>query len=284
MTQKSNNMDNFFREILKATIESRFGCKLAEGYDGIWLMKITDTENLAIDPETAYKKSLDGLSLEDYLNGIDISISFMRDKDVRNYQLARRHLMLKLVNKEMTKSWTDSLPHKDLLDLRVIFIYVIRTVGDELISANVSDDMLNVWNVDVDQVYTDAIRASIINRPAEVKSMTEVLGLEPDEADQYLQVATNDLRHYGAGVILYPEVMKKFYDKFGSFSVIPSSVHEVLFVSDKLGMSDNELAEMCQDVNYNVVKNDEILSSNIYRYDPETDSLNTAVEQEILPA
>ena len=96
-----------------------------------------------------------------------------------------------------------------------------------------------------------------------------------DEYNVPLYVLTNRHGTDGAGCTLYPDLLKDFSEALGSsFYIIPSSVHEVLFLpaddTDKSG----ELREMIKEVNDTQLIPEEILSYSLYYYDREMDEVS----------
>ena len=83
-----------------------------------------------------------------------------------------------------------------------------------------------------------------------------------------LYVLTNHRKINGAAVILYPEMLKELSNRFlGGFYIIPSSIHEVIFVPDRDDIDPSALLNMIIDVNDSQVPKEDILSYNLYYYD-----------------
>ena len=80
-------------------------------------------------------------------------------------------------------------------------------------------------------------------------------------------VATNIKKVNGAGVILYDGLLRTFAEKIGGdFYILPSSVHEVIFVPANGDMDARYLIQMVKEVNATEVAPDEVLSDNVYMY------------------
>ena len=64
-------------------------------------------------------------------------------------------------------------------------------------------------------------------------------------------------------------------DRIGvhEFVLIPSSIHECLFLPDDEGADVDTLRMMVREVNETQVAPEEVLSDSVYRYDPETDAV-----------
>ena len=103
------------------------------------------------------------------------------------------------------------------------------------------------------------------------------LGLEGEEKDDNLYVATNNGKEYGATAMLYPEVLKEGLEVLGdSFYIIPSSIHEVLLLKVDERNTPKELAELIKATNDNVLEKDDILSYKLYFYDKESKEVSIA--------
>ena len=127
-----------------------------------------------------------------------------------------------------------------------------------------------------------------------VSNMLEIMGeiissdsdnLDPDMVDAFFEmdsvyednmmpmfVATNSKKVNGAGVILYDGLLRTFAEKIGGdFYILPSSVHEVIFVPANGDMDARYLIQMVKEVNATEVSPDEVLSDNVYMYHADTD-------------
>ena len=69
--------------------------------------------------------------------------------------------------------------------------------------------------------------------------------------------------------MFYEGELERTYKCIGPFSIIPSSVHEVLLVPDTLKIPSEELKGMLIDVNETIVADKDILGDHIYRFDPD---------------
>ena len=96
-----------------------------------------------------------------------------------------------------------------------------------------------------------------------------------DSADMpQLYVATNDRKINGASVLLYDGVLEGFAEQTGGdFYILPSSIHEALFLPATPDVDENDLPEMVRGVNAGCLEPDEILSDNAYLYHAEDGSV-----------
>ena len=67
--------------------------------------------------------------------------------------------------------------------------------------------------------------------------------------------------------MLYDGVLEKFAGEIGGdFYILPSSIHETLFMPAMPFVEERELLEMVHEVNAGYVAPEEFLSDNVYRY------------------
>lgn len=107
-----------------------------------------------------------------------------------------------------------------------------------------------------------------------VENIPQVSGtrnLLADDSEDYdghgIFVLTNDDGRFGAVWIMYENVMKDVADKIGrNFYILPSSVHELILLTDYGCSSAEELKNMVVDINKTVVDTTDKLSDSIYYY------------------
>lgn len=129
--------------------------------------------------------------------------------------------------------------------------------------------LLKMWDKSID-IRDIAFANAQRKHPSTLISIEEVLGFEPDEEEETFYVLSNGhIGAFGAVSILYPGITEKLEKKFKNFSVLPSSVHEVLIVPDSLGISMSDLKDMVPEVNGDYVEAKDILSDACYHYDPD---------------
>ena len=90
-----------------------------------------------------------------------------------------------------------------------------------------------------------------------------------------IYVLSNESGMYGAGTIFYPDVLKEIADNMETdLFIITSSVHEALIIPNpNCNVDVEELREMIKEVNETAVKDEEVLSDNLYMYDRDSDRL-----------
>ena len=213
---------------------------------------------------------------------------------VTNFGRARNRICCKLINVERNAELLADAPHVIIEDLAVIFF--ILATRDEFGTGTITirNNILDMWDITVDQLYKLALEntqrlfrgkvASMLNVMTEIladkldeESCSEFFDMMVDDMTIPMFVASNTAKLNGAIVMLYDNLMKKFAEKIGgSFYILPSSVHEALFIPCSDDMDVEYLRDMVRTVNATEVSEEEYLSDNVYRYDADTDSFEIA--------
>ena len=155
--------------------------------------------------------------------------------------------------------------HREIEDLSMIVQAMIPQKDGTAKRVLVTADALDAMDIDKEKFLQDAISASEKNYPAGMAPLSAVLG--NGMGDPVYVASMADMIN-GAGVILYPNFMEKAAQELGGdFYVLPSSVHEVLFLRDDGAISLEELKGIVHSVNQTEVSDEDFLSDNVYHYD-----------------
>ena len=115
----------------------------------------------------------------------------------------------------------------------------------------------------------------------QVQKMSELFGLPELYDDSPLYVVTNKEKLMGANAILLPQLFERFSENVcENFYVIPSSIHELLFVEGEVGKAE-ELQEVMAQVNAMDCVGNDFLSDNLYRYNSETKQIEFALPDKV---
>lgn len=198
-----------------------------------------------------------------------------------DYEHVKDNIFVKLINKEKNTELLKRLPHRDFLDLAIVYYGVYDGFGDGIGTWNITNEIFENFSIDEEALYEKAMNNSISKQPYFIKSMLELLGEIMPESDYRelidedmpcayrspLYVMSNDNKIYGAITILYPGVLNAFYEKYGDFYVLPSSIHEVILIPVNEGIEELELQKMVREVNRTALKQEEFLSDSVYIYE-----------------
>ena len=201
----------------------------------------------------------------------------------------------KLVNKDKNKELLSDAPYIQFHDLAIVFYVVVSEDSDRTGTITVRNNLMEMWgNPDINDLYRIAKNNTQKRYKGSVFNMIEIMGdiishnvdnIEPNIVDDFFEmnftyednmipmfVATNSKKVNGAGVILYEGLLKTFAEKIsGDFYILPSSIHEVIFVPANGDMDVRYLIQMVKEVNATEVSPSEVLSDNVYKYHADTD-------------
>lgn len=225
-------------------------------------------------------EKLENLYLEGLRRTPDVDVN-----KIMEFEWVKGRVSAKLVNTEKNAELLLDKPHVNLGDLSAVFMVEIGSTGEDYASIPVTEELAKTWNTTAEELMK--LAADNITKKARVKSMYETmveiferrddddipadmdLMLKSMEEDSTMLVATNDSKLHGANVLLSGVFMKQVAEKYGSFWIIPSSVHELLFIPDNGEAKYEDLLYMVREVNSTQVAPTDRLADNVYFYSKE---------------
>lgn len=213
---------------------------------------------------------------------------------VTDFSRAKNRICCKLINAERNAELLEEAPHVLIEDLAVVF-YILAT-RDEFGTGTITvrNNIADMWGVTVQELYNLAmentqrlfrgrvasmysVMTEILSDKLDAECCNEFFDMMADNIDIPMFIASNTAKLNGAIVIMYENLLKKFAEKIGgSFYVLPSSIHETLFIPESDDMDIEYLRDMVRTVNATEVSEEEYLSDNVYRYDADTDTFEIA--------
>lgn len=201
----------------------------------------------------------------------NIDVSFYTD-----YDNISNKILFKLIHAKKNEELLKEIPHILYLDLAIVFYCLISTTPNGSATILIHNQHLNFWNIQTGDLYQQALRNTPSLLKVEIKNMNDIMQelfvdgqlddcMEENYAPMY--VLTNTQKLYGAGCILYSDVLNQFATRLDTdLYILPSSVHEVILLPVAADTSVDELNQMVCDVNETQVLSEEILSDHIYFY------------------
>ena len=224
-----------------------------------------------------------------------------------DYEQVKKKLVLRLINREKNKELLKRVPYLKYKDLAIVChcIVVSEEIGNG--SILIHKEHLKNWGILEDTLLQDAFENSpraeafeIIKISDMVKGMLkemvrekideicegdskrrevllestlEMMAREMEEKQIPMYVLTNINRYYGAACLVYPDMLEKIGNMLqDDFYVLPSSVHEVIFVGKSGCVDSAALNEMIEEVNRTQVEEEELLSEHAYLYERKSKS------------
>ena len=291
------NIDEFRESLIRLlnerfpdrTFSEQYVSKLnGQSYNGITGRKEAEEMVPVVDIRPLFDSYENGMPIEkaaDELEKVFRSAmeqsQFIDPKDLTDYTKMKDRLILQLIPIEGNEERLSEIPHEQISDFAVICRVEL---ADGEASTIVTDQLMKSFDISKEQLFADAKENAPRLHPPVLKNLMEVLfQAEPGLMDMEspLHVATTDVGEHGACVMAYPGFMDQASETLGgSFFVIPSSVHELLFLRDDDGRSVKELDDMVQAVNVQEVQPSDRLSDVSYHYDAETKTLERSAEWE----
>ena len=163
-----------------------------------------------------------------------------------------------------------------------------RTSTNDIYAALITNDLLDSYHISAEELHEKAMANAVDRFPATIRSMRDIISeiskTSPDlavekreEGRMELYVAKSNNGVNGASCILYPGFLKQAAEQLGGdFYILPSSIHEVLFVADTDEVEYRRLEEIVQQINETVIEPKDHLSDFVYHYDAKDDIFEKA--------
>lgn len=235
-----------------------------------------------------FKKYTAGGSLSEICASITAAYKMIRLHEdsllesLLNYSTAEASICYRLANLANICRRSVPVPYIPFLDLAIVF-YVPYAKDGWFTTVTITDSLMQSLGIsNARKLYAVAHKNTCRFFPARMEPMASLLRDFPpeqdiaDEAESLpLFVASNHTRMHGASVILYNGLLKASADMFkDNLILLPSSIHEMLFLPASTCDRHEYLKEMVSHVNRTELDVDDILSDNVYYYERNTDKLN----------
>jgi len=226
----------------------------------------------------------------------NLDVEFFMD-----YESVRKKLVLRLIHRERNKEMLESVPYLKFNDLAIVCHCVMVTEEIGTGSILIHKHHLEAWEVEEDTLFQDAFENSPRVEPYSILKMSDMMknilrdsikeqideicqvdfrdkeellngtlermAKEIEEKHIPMYVLTNSKRYYGAASLVYPDMLEKIGDMLNEdFYILPSSVHEIIFVGKTDCVDSFTLNEMIEEVNRTQVEEEEWLSDHTYLY------------------
>ena len=304
-TEFSDYIKQCFRELMGSDVRINIITVIGNNdceRDALIILEKDSTMSPSIYLKEYYEDYVKGVSMGEIIANIygvykryhiqnDINADFFY-----NYEKIKKSIVYKLVNKEKNKKMLQDIPHYDVLDLSVVFYFLINTESIQNATAMIHNEHLKMWNVSRDEIFRIATENTPRLLSYNIKSIDEILRkyieqsriseeyasdsqamhmeiMSQGQKDIKMYVLTNIYQMNGAACMLYEKPVKWFSGEMNDdLYIIPSSIHEVIMlpVSD---IGRDELNSMVKQVNKEELAECDILSDHVYMYDRKKDTI-----------
>ena len=263
-------------------------------YRGIVVADQQTRMGVTIDMDKHYKTYMAGKPVDEIVDLVQQQARDGLDKrpDVdinrlKNYESLCSNVMMEAVSRGKNAAYLQNVPYIDMADLSIIFRLKVGESRDHSIGVTTVDNqLLSSMGISQDQFQKDVLDRTLDGEPPILRSLTEVIGGsfigDGSGTDGGLFLATNSEALYGASVIAIPGFLDQAAEKLGgSFYILPSSVHEVLFLKNDQAVDVREMESMVRDINASIVSPEEQLSDRVYHYDAQEKVFELASDYEL---
>lgn len=203
----------------------------------------------------------------------------------RNWETIRGDIYPKLVNAEQNKELLEKIPHRNFMDLAVVYYAIARDHAREDIGTiPIYNGHMEIWEQEEENLYQTAMRnmradgeADFITIETIVKQIAGITFPKKDgnaSHDTDMYILTNHHRRFGAAEILDKKTLRMIADQIGDrFIVLPSSVNETIILPPKDVTEYEGLAAKVREVNDTQVDVEERLSYHVYVYSRDEEML-----------
>jgi len=210
------------------------------------------------------------------------SASPSEDVDIESFtdfKEASKNLAFKIINAEKNKELLMKVPHRRLLNLAVVYIYILE---NEKLGGKgtilIRNEHMDEWEVDEEELYNHAVKNMYLLLPVRIERIKDVInemyGGEVIEEDIDMYVVSNEDKFYGSGYMFVKDVLRGVFDKIGrNYYVLPSSVHEFIALPESPETDARDLLKTVTEINETQVREEERLSDSVYYYDHSKDEL-----------
>lgn len=227
--------------------------------------------------------------------------------DFTDFDKVRGQVAYKVINAKKNGKLLKKIPHIKQLDLAIVFYCVLKCNKYENATTLIYNQHLEMWGVELSDIYETAINNTPRILPYEIKSMGDIIiemlsdntnedGVYEegcygeDETDiltcklmeelsginqePQMYVLTNIYKLNGAAAIFYKDVLKNFAEEQErDLIILPSSIHEVILIPMDDEMQMEDFKSMIREVNCEEVEPSEILSDHAYMYKRESNEI-----------
>ena len=211
----------------------------------------------------------------------------------------RKNVIAELVNPEVSDRYIHDVPHREFLNLCIIYRWVVSIDEEGVYSGIIDNELMGYVNLTEESLYKNAIRNTKRIIAPQLKSFDSVIrrmlrrsGKSDKEIREFvgridnedrIWVITNKHDFRASTALIYKDFLIKIADKMDSdFYIIPTSVNESLAVSANSSLVPEAMYGMLKDSNNNFLEDeDQMLSDTVYYFDRNKEELMVCAVGEV---
>ncbi len=227
--------DKLYEKGFEADVTVNTVNKLNDSYEAVTIKPVDDQIGVNISVNKCFEAYEDGT---DYNTTVDKTAQIVADSlenkpdvdldTLTDYDKMKDKLVMEVVSAETNKDLLETVPHKDIEDMAVVYRFVLNSDVEGRASILATNQMIENFGITGDQLHADALENAPRIKPAEIKGMGEVLadmmGIEQAEMmglypvrpeDEQIFVASVPDKVHGAGVLAYQDFMDQAAERAG---------------------------------------------------------------------
>ncbi len=203
-----------------------------------------------------------------------------------------KKVVYRLINREKNREKLAYVPHRDFLDLAVVYCMEENKAGGLQYSVMLDDALCYSLGISLAELeeaseQNTQARGFTVQTMDDIirQSVSEDMGATPSEtpgvsmrvpAGPDMWVFTSISKAYGAPILLY----QKYFEDVAvglndDLYIMPSSIHELICIP-AAGINPGDLRTIVREINSTQVAVEEVLSNNVYLYRKETGGISIA--------
>ena len=200
-----------------------------------------------------------------------------------DWSFVKRHVYPVLLSTKENQEMLKNLVSTPMLDLSIVYMIQIYLQGGVVFRKYIDYGQLSAYRISREGLHGQAM-SNMEGEGYRMRTMEEMLkemleeagcaedmqkSPESREMELPMYVLTNRKRSYGAAGLLDRKLLMEFAGG-RSFYILPSSVHEIIFVSEECVEDWKVLDCMIEGINKSEVREEDRLSDHSYYYDGES--------------
>lgn len=231
-------------------------------------------ENIKMSPTLYFN------NMYDYYNGTDAAIEELAlnafetmlegvnqteiTEELPDKEKFMENIFFQVINTEKNKTYLLEVPHREYLDLSIIYRYAGNISDNGMATATINYILMDEFKLTEEELYEAAYKNT--------RRILEPKVVSPGFPGFFM--ITNDQNIFGANGILYKDIIAKEAKKLNTdVYLIPSSIHEFLIQPVSNTLKPKDLKEIIKNANENVIGPEDYLSDSLYIYKLETDTI-----------
>lgn len=231
-------------------------------------------ENIKMSPTLYFN------NMYDYYNGTDAAIEELAlnafetmlegvnqteiTEELPDKEKFMENIFFQVINTEKNKTYLLEVPHREYLDLSIIYRYAGNISDNGMATATINYILMDEFKLTEEELYEAAYKNT--RRILEPKVISAGIPM--------MNMISNDMNIFGANGILYKDIVAKEAKKLNTdVYLIPSSIHEFLIQPVSNTLKPKDLKEIIKNANENVIGPEDYLSDSLYIYKLGTDTI-----------